>query len=121
MGECRRVGVLTANLFVRVPVELAVRGCGAEPVFLAALERADQEGCRAVVLDLQAVGPDPQDAIAALTQAGILVLAFGPHVEAEALRRARQAGAVALPRSTFLERLPQLLRYFFAGCGVPKS
>jgi hypothetical protein len=37
------------------------------------------------------------------------VLAFGPHVRAEALAAARRAGAVALPRSAFLARLPELL------------
>jgi hypothetical protein len=37
------------------------------------------------------------------------VLAFGPHVQGEMLAEARAAGAVVLPRSIFLARLPELL------------
>ena len=41
--------------------------------------------------------------------AGKTVLAFGPHVQGEMLAAARAAGAVVLPRSVFLARLPELL------------
>jgi hypothetical protein len=37
------------------------------------------------------------------------VLAFGPHVKAQMLAASRAAGAVVLPRSVFLARLPELL------------
>jgi hypothetical protein len=49
------------------------------------------------------------------------VVAFGPHVEAEALAKAREAGChVVLTRSKFANELPKLLQLYFnqlPGCG----
>lgn len=43
----------------------------------------------------------------------IPVICYGPHVEADALRAARSAGAdVALPRSRFARELPELIQRF---------
>ena len=42
--------------------------------------------------------------------AGLQIIAFAPHVNAEILDQAKAAGCVdALPRSVFFKRLPQLL------------
>ena len=38
------------------------------------------------------------------------VMGFVSHVDAETIRRAREAGIEAIPRSRFVELLPQLLR-----------
>lgn len=109
MADGSRVALYVPNLFVRVPVESAVRAARLEPVAVASPEDAGGTGCPVAVLDLDACGEGAPAAIAALVRAGVVVLAFGPHVRAEALAAARRAGAVALPRSSFLARLPELL------------
>lgn len=54
--------------------------------------------------------PAADDAIRALTAAGVTTIGFGPHVDDVALVRARSLGADdALPRSVFFRRLPELL------------
>lgn len=74
--------------------------------FDAAIERRPA----VVVVDLKELNLDPIDAIARAKGAGAAVLAFGPHTDAETLRAARSAGAVAVPRSRFKAELPELLR-----------
>ncbi|HUL50780.1 MAG TPA: hypothetical protein VLT79_12255 [Gemmatimonadales bacterium] len=54
--------------------------------------------------------PDAADKIRLLVARGVVVLAFGPHVHADALRAARDAGALAVPNSEVAERLAVLLR-----------
>jgi adenine/guanine phosphoribosyltransferase-like PRPP-binding protein len=109
VADGARVALFVPNLFMRVPVESAVRSAGLEPHTVASPEMAGDAGCPVAVVDLEAAGETAPAAIAALTRAGIVVLAFGPHVRAGELAAARQAGAVALPRSAFLARLPELL------------
>jgi hypothetical protein len=109
VAETPRVGVLAPNLFLRIPLEAAIRDARAQPVALADALRALDGGFRAVVLDLDVLGDDAPAVIAELVRSGIAVLAFGPHVEGERLAAARKVGAVALPRSAFLARLPELL------------
>jgi hypothetical protein len=53
--------------------------------------------------------PDALQRIGVLADAGIPVLAFGSHVAADALRAAREAGAVAVPNSQVESRLRGLL------------
>lgn len=109
MAEGVRVGLLIPNLFMRVPVEAAVRGRGAGVVALQGAAAVADSGCAVVIADLDALGADPVPAVRSMVKAGATVLAFGPHVEGERLAAARAAGAVVLPRSAFLERLPELL------------
>lgn len=109
MAEAALVGLFIPNLFLRVPVEGAVRAARLEPRALADPGQAAGVGCRIAILDLDACGSGAPEAIAALGRAGVAVLAFGPHVRVEELAAARRAGAVALPRSSFLVRLPELL------------
>ncbi|MFI5166126.1 MAG: hypothetical protein ACHQQS_05875 [Thermoanaerobaculales bacterium] len=109
MAETPRVGVLAPNLFLRIPLEAAIRNAGAQPIALDAPAQALDQNCRAVILDLPAAGDSAPVAIASLIRAGLGVLAFGPHVEGERLAAARRAGAVVLPRGAFLSRLPELL------------
>ncbi len=108
MAEGPRVGVLVPNLFLRVGVDAAVQAGGGQVVGLADLTSV-AAGCAVVIADLEALGPDPAAAIRAVAATGATVLAFGPHVQGERLAAARAAGAVALPRSVFLQRLPELL------------
>ncbi len=109
MAEAPRVGVLVPNLFLRVGVDAAVQAGGGQVLGLSGPAPAATAGCVAVIVDLDALGPDPAPAITALAATGAAVLAFGPHVQGERLAAARAAGAVVLPRSVFLQRLPELL------------
>jgi hypothetical protein len=109
VAESARVALFIPNLFLRVPVESAVRAARLEPHAVTSPEQAGGAGCRVAIFDLEAAGEGAPLAIAALTRAGIAVLAFAPHVRAETLAAARRAGAVALPRSAFLAQLPDLL------------
>ena len=101
--------MVVPNLFLRVPVEAAVRSAGFRPVPLADLTHALGSSCRVVIADLEALGGEPAAAARSLVGAGKTVLGFGPHVQGEMLAAARAAGAVVLPRSVFLARLPELL------------
>lgn len=116
MADRARVGVLVPNLFLRVPVDAAVRGVGAEPETVAGVAAA-ASAPRVLVVDLDALGPDPAVAVRALMAMGKDVLAFGPHVKAQMLAACRAAGAVVLPRSVFLARLPELLAVAFGKPG----
>ena len=109
MGDGTQIGLLVPNLFLRVPVEAATRAAGFRTLPLADAEQASRSGCQVVIADLEALGGDPAVAVRALVSAGKTVLAFGPHVRGEMLAAARAAGAVVLPRSVFLERLPEIL------------
>ena len=108
MAEPALVGLFIPNLFLRVPVEGAVRAARLEPRALMAPGQAGEAGCRVAILDLEAAGGDAPATISALSRAGVAVLAFGPHVRAEELAAARRAGAGAWPRSACLARLPVL-------------
>ena len=78
-----------------VPATTVVSGIGGPELAEAGL----------IVLDL-AAGVDP----AAAAAIGPPVVAYGPHVDSEALAAAVVAGcAEALPRSVFFRRLPALL------------
>ncbi|HJM42824.1 MAG: hypothetical protein QGH70_04790 [Nitrospinota bacterium] len=68
-----------------------------------------------VILDLESVGGDPVSLIRAVKSdeglQGARVVAFGRHTNAETLRAADDAGAdQAMPRSDFVQVLPDLLR-----------
>jgi hypothetical protein len=109
VGEGDRVALLVPNLFLRVPVETAARAAGSRPFPARDVEEAAGSGAAVVIADLEALGRAPAEAVRRLVDRGQTVLAFGPHVEGEMLAAARAAGAVVLPRSAFLERLPELL------------
>ena len=101
------VGVFTRNLIDRSRVEEAASRAGFRTVGWGSLEEVEGLPALAVV-DL--AHPRAGEATALLAGAGVEVVAFGPHVDEEALSRARSLGAAqALPRSRFFRRLPELL------------
>lgn len=86
-------------VFVRTPADLAARGAEAD----------------LILLDLDTHWLDAPSAIASLkadrVAAAVPVVAFGAHVDGEALIAARTAGAErVLARSAFVRVLPELLR-----------
>lgn len=113
------MAICVPNLFLFVPVETAVRSAGAVPVPVRGVEEAAREECQVLVVDLDALSEGGAGRLAPLSAGGMVVLAFGPHVEGESLAMARAAGALALPRSAFFPRLPELLRVALARSPSP--
>jgi hypothetical protein len=106
----------TADLMVELRVLEALRAGGMEAQALdatawshevASPDRADD---RVVVAVVDLTAPDALEAIEEAVAAGVPVLAYGPHVEAELLERARAAGARAVyPRGQFLQHAAALV------------
>ena len=95
----KRVLLECRDLFFRGKVQAIIAAAGAEivrddPIDLAVLE-----------LGKPGVGERIQD----LARRGVPVLAFGSHVEAAALRAARELGARAVPNSQIESELRALL------------
>ncbi len=80
---------------------------------------------RMIVLDLTAgelVAPAAVAGYRQLTDPGTWYIAVGPHVQADLLEAARQAGCqVVLPRSKFSAELPALLRRYFSRARTGRS
>jgi len=95
----KRVLIECRDLFFRGKLQEVARGAGAEPV-------------REPPFDLAVVElgkPDTASRIRELVQGGARVLAFGSHVDAAALRAAREQGARAVPNSQIETELRALL------------
>lgn len=95
----KRVLVECRDLFFRGKLQALLGARGAELVRDGPLDLA--------VLELGKPGVD--DRIRDLVRRGVPVLAFGSHVDAEALRTARNAGARAVPNSELETALRALL------------
>jgi hypothetical protein len=89
----------TRDLFFRSKLGAVVQAAGGEVT-------RNESACDVAVIEL---GADSEQRIRALVARQIRVLAFGSHVEVEALRAAREAGAVAVPNSQVEAQLRQLL------------
>jgi CheY-like chemotaxis protein len=78
---------------------------------------------RCILLDLAVTGLDGPALIGGLKKISVpapVIVAYGSHVDAATLRAARQAGAdVVLPRSKFVEDLPEALPSWLAGSAWP--
>jgi hypothetical protein len=95
-----RVLVETRDLLFRAKLRTAAETAGADVV-------RDAAGCDLAVLDAQNAGA--AERIRTLVGQGVRVLAYGSHVDAESLRIAREAGAVAVPNSHVEARLREML------------
>jgi len=94
-----KVLLATQDLIFRSKLGVVVRELG---------EMArDEASSDVVVLDVEA--PGAQERIRGLVERGVAVLAYGPHVRAELLRAAREAGATAVPNSQVEQQLRHLL------------
>ena len=96
----RRVYLAARDLVFRSKLGAAVAARGGEVV-------REDAGCDLAVLDVEA--PDALTRIRGFVTRGIPVLVYGPHVRAELLRAAREAGAVAVPNSQVEATLRDLL------------
>lgn len=95
-----RVLLATRDLLFRSKLGAVVQTAGGE------LTR-DERVCDLAVIEL---GGDAEQRIRALVARGIPVLAFGSHVNADALRAAREAGAAAVPNSQVVQVLAERIR-----------
>jgi len=96
----KRVYLGPRDLVFRAKLGAVIAAAGAEMT-------RDPEACDLAVLDVEA--PDALARIWGFITRGIAVLAYGPHVRAELLRAAREAGAVAVPNSKVEDTLRDLL------------
>lgn len=96
----KRVYVLTRELLFRSKLAGVVTASGAELTRDAA---ASELG----VIEIEATGWEER--ILEFSGRGVPVLAFGSHVHADLLRRARELGADAVPNSQVEHRLASLL------------
>jgi hypothetical protein len=99
-GAARRVYVLTRDLMFRGKLGGVASGAGWEIT-------RDAAACDLAVIELEARGWEA--GIRDARGRGIPVLAFGSHVHAELLRRARELGAEVVPNSRVEAQLAQLL------------
>ncbi|MGH9167280.1 MAG: hypothetical protein ACRD02_05500, partial [Acidimicrobiia bacterium] len=101
--EEKTVAILTRNLLDRSRIEEAVATAGFRPV-------AWGESAVPALALVDLAHPQAEPAIEELAGAGVPTVAFGPHVDEEALARAAALGAGrSLPRSRFFRSLPELL------------
>jgi hypothetical protein len=99
-GAARRVYVLTRDLVFRGKLGAVVAGAGAEVT-------RDAAACDLAVIELESRGWEA--GIRDARGREIPVLAFGSHVDAALLRRARELGAEAVPNSQVEAALAQRL------------
>jgi DNA-binding NarL/FixJ family response regulator len=111
------VHALLDDLFFRSRIEATAAAAGVDLHVSRTLEElreaVEAQGCGGVLVDL---GMETDEAVAAIRALKRMaeppiVVAWGSHVDAEALEAARAAGADrVLARSAFTRRLPDLLR-----------
>jgi tRNA A58 N-methylase Trm61 len=95
-----RVLLATRDLMFRSKLGAVVQAAGAEAT-------RDETAADLAVLDVEA--PGVIERIHGLVSQGVTVLAFGPHVRADLLRAAREAGATAVPNSQVEDALRQAI------------
>ena len=103
-GRRPRAGLLTRNLIDRSKLEAGLTQAGWDAAQLTG-PRLPQP-LDGVLVDLE--HPAALPVIAAASAGRLPCLAYGPHVNTEALEAAEQAGAEALPRSKFFRNIPAL-------------
>ena len=117
-GKPTAAVALVADLLFASKVRGAASAAGVEATTVtkgeALLAEVRARSPRLVLIDLESRGVDAPALVAALKAdpgtADIPVVAFGSHVNGEALKAAREAGADrVLARSAFVRELPSLL------------
>jgi len=89
--------IVSRNLLDRSRIEESARAGG-----FAVSDWKASAPLKATVATVDLTHPEAEAAIRGLAGGGVKVIAYGPHVDAAALERARQLGATeALPRSRF--------------------
>ena len=95
-----RVLLVTRDLVFRSKLGTVLQEGGSE-------KARDEGSSDLVVVDVEA--PGAVERIRGLVLRGVAVLAYGPHVRADLLRAARDAGATAVPNSQVEDALRQAI------------
>ena len=111
-GDGRTVLAVVSDLLIEVRIEAAAQLQGVAVKAVSAEDAADHIGDsrhELVIADL-AVVRDLDGLATAAREAGVTVVAFYPHVDAELRKAAKRAGIEHVyPRSRFLRELPKIL------------
>jgi hypothetical protein len=115
-----RVLALVPDLLTNMRIEAGVQRLGGfldvveEPVgFFREIEGSPPQ---LALIDLSYAWIDVGEAVAACMHAGVPLMAFGPHIDTEMLRAARQAGVdFVYPRSRLMGDVAGTLREALAG------
>lgn len=102
---------LVDDLLFQSKLEAAARSLGV-PVQIARQAPETVEAWPLAVVDLNASAFEPLTVVRALRQAAprTPIIGFCAHVQTDLMARAREAGCTeVLPRSAFVQRLPELL------------
>lgn len=94
----RQVQVVTRDLVFRSKVQGVLRELGWRTTPGVAQRAVIELGDAAAL-----------ERVRTLCASGVMVIAFGPHVDAERLRAAREAGAIAVPNSRLEDTLREVL------------
>jgi CheY-like chemotaxis protein len=104
---------VVSDLMFTVKIQDAAKRAGAQATFVASHKRALEKLAdkpALVILDLNFDLAEPIDLIAPIKAAGIPTLGYLSHVQTDLKRKAEEAGCDAVvPRSTFSQKLPELL------------
>lgn len=104
------VGLLSADLMDRSRIEAPVAAAGFDLIVWPSAAHMKVGGRLPSTSFVDLAHGDADVVIRRLSQAGVRVIGFGPHVDDFALVRARSLGAAdALPRSRFFNRVAELL------------
>jgi CheY-like chemotaxis protein len=104
---------VVSDLMFTVKIQDAAKRAGAQAKFVASHTRALEklkDKPALVILDLNFDLADPINLIAPVKAAGIPTLGYLSHVQTELRRKADEAGCDSVvPRSTFSQKLPELI------------
>jgi hypothetical protein len=121
-SECRHTGILLSrDLIFTSKIQGTAKALGYQLEVIGDLPRAKSAigmlHPYVIFIDLTAGNLSSSDAIrdyVKLAGPDVWLVAFGPHVEEEALANAKAAGCqVVLPRSKFADRLPTLMQSYY--------
>jgi hypothetical protein len=104
-----KVAALVDDLFFSSKISETARQVGCEIVFCRSAEAVPPDAAR-ICVDLNASSFDAVSEIQKLKRVhSAPIVAYLSHVQVDLKRRAEEAGAEVLPRSLFVQRLPELL------------
>ena len=105
-----KIAALVDDLFFSSKISATAKQTGAQIVFCRSAETVPVDAGR-ICVDLNATTFDPVAEIAKLNEGhSAPIVAYLSHVQVDLKKRAEEAGATeVLPRSAFVQRLPELL------------
>ena len=123
MDGSPRIVAAMDDLFFMVKVKDAAKKAGAEIEFVKTFDSAvgkAKSGAALLIVDLNSAAVEPlrliQEVKSGAEPNGVPIVAFLSHVQVEVKQQAQEAGAdLVVARSTFSDRLPEILQKFLVG------